>query len=852
MDFLNKFGNMVGKGFDSIKTQINKAQENLAASNNQANNLPKGVHILGIDDASRPQSDYANSSNPNSETNNDYNKYYYGNQQNNYQPLPQNQNQSKPASSSIRDLFNINQQQPQQPQPQSQPPKGKAPDKEFMQGYNLIHGEKVIEWERCSIKLDRGAYSCRALITNYRVYIIPDLDQAYSNYFPDGYFSLPIHKIEKTNRIQKPQTFEFFLEIIMYDARVFPLIFKSSINENFPHVLNGLLSSKEIPSFSQLAYDYNTNNPIYKKENFEDGWKLYDPEKEFQRQGLTNLDTEMNENKPFRKTKENENYSLCATYPKFLITVGAISDSNYRESSLFRTKNRLPTLSYYYYNSKGTIWRSAQSKVGMTGNRNRFDEELIDDIAEISNTKKLFIYDCRPYLAAMANRLKGAGHENTENYKDAELIFCEIDNIHTARNGLAKIYNLLKNNDFYNNKKFFSSFESSSWPNFIYRIIEASTNVALSVKNGHSVLIHCSDGWDRASQITAFSQLLIDPYFRTIRGYMTLIEKDFVSFGHQFRYRNGYYSKEEVNENQQSPILLQYLDATQQLLTQYPMYFEFNMKFLLFIANSINSGLYGTFLYNNEKEREEKQVKQNTMSCWTEILNNIDEYKNCFYEKKTMEEYFFIPVFPINRIRLWEEFFLPFTQIKVGISYDEYIHRWYGNYFNIFGQVKSKNSNKNRMISSVMFYEKEKEEYVKNIDKKNKEIQNLKKALAELTIKNNLSKNVYEGLSKESEDILKIISKENGGKITLNDEGNEYVFRKTKNMFEGIENVKKIDEKKEEKKEEQKEVKKEEKKEEKKEGENNLEMLENKIVEPEKEKGTEQDNTNENKEENLD
>ena len=758
MDFLNKFGNMVGKGFDSIKTQINKAQENLAASNNQTSNLPKGVHILGIDDSSRPQSDYANASNPISTTNNDYNKYYYGDQQNNYQPLPQSQNQNKPASSSIRDLFNINQQQPQQPQPQSQPPKGKTPDKEFMQGYNLIHGEKVIEWERCSIKLDRGAYPCRALITNYRVYIIPELDQAYANYFPDGYFSLPIHKIEKTNRIQKPQTFEFFLEIIMYDARVFPLIFKSAINENFPHVLNGLLSSKEIPSFSQLAYDYNTNNPIYKKENFEDGWKLYDPEKEFQRQGLTNLDTEMNENKPFRRTKENENYSLCATYPKFLITVGAISDSNYRESSLFRTKNRLPTLSYYYYNSKGTIWRSAQSKVGMTGNRNRFDEELIDDIAEISNTKKLFIYDCRPYLAAMANRLKGAGHENTENYKDAELFFCEIDNIHTARNGLAKIYSLLKNNDFYNNKKFFSSFESSSWPNFIYRIIEASTNVALSVKNGHSVLIHCSDGWDRASQITAFSQLLIDPYFRTIRGYMTLIEKDFVSFGHQFRYRNGYYSKEEVNENQQSPILLQYLDATQQLLTQYPMYFEFNMKFLLFIANSINSGLYGTFLYNNEKEREEKQVKQNTMSCWTEILNNIDEYKNCFYEKKTMEEYFFIPVFPINRIRLWEEFFFPFTQIKVGISYDEYIHRWYGNYFNIFGQVKSKNSNKNRMISSVMFYEKEKEEYVKNIDKKNKEIQNLKKALAELTIKNNLSKNVYEGLSKESEDILKIIS----------------------------------------------------------------------------------------------
>ena len=781
MDFLKNVGSMVGKGFDTLKTNIIKNQEN---QNNQPNNsLPKGVHILGTEDLTATQENYQNQPNTNINVNNqenDYHKFYYSQQDS---PQPQPQTQNKTPSSSIRDLFNINQPIQQTFNP---PIKGAIPDKDFMQGFNLINGEKAVEWERCSIKLEKGAFPCRALLTGFRVYIIPNFDQTYINYFPEGYFSLPIHKIEKTNRIPKPQTFEFLFEIIMNDARVFSLIFKTGINENFPHILNGLLSAKETPSFSQLAYDYNRNNPIYKKENFEDGWKLYDPEKEFQRQGLSNLDFETNSKKPFRKTSLNEKYYLCATYPKFLLTVGGISESNLQESSLFRTKNRLPVLSYYYYNSRGTIWRSAQAKTGISGNRNRFDEELMNEIGEISNSKKLFIYDCRPYLYAMANRLKGAGHENTDNYNNAELFFCEIDNIHSARSGLNKIYNLLKSNNFYSNKKFFSSFEGTNWPNFIYGIIQASINVALSVKNGHSVLIHCSDGWDRASQVTAFSQLLIDPYYRTIKGYMTLIEKDFVSFGHQFRFRNGYYSKEESGENQTSPVLLQYLDATHQLLVQYPMYFEFNMKFLLFIANSINSGLYGTFLYNNEKERDEKKARQNTMSCWTEILNNIDEYKNCYYEKKTMEEYFFIPVFPINRIRLWEEFFFPFTQISVGLSYDEYIHRWYGNYFNIFGQVKSKNSNKNRMISSVMFYEKEKQEYEKNIDKKNKEIQNLKNVIADLCIKNNLDKNIYEGLSKESINALKIISKENGGTIGINDEGTEYVFKKTKNMFEGI------------------------------------------------------------------
>ena len=344
---------------------------------------------------------------------------------------------------------------------------------------------------------------------------------------------------------------------------------------------------------------------------------------------------------------------------------------------------------------------------------------------------------------------------------------------------------MLKNNNFYMNKKFLSNLEATGWPNFIYGIINASMNVATAVKNGYSVLIHCSDGWDRASQVTAFSQLLIDPFYRTIKGYMILIEKDFLSYGHQFRYRNGYCSKEEVHENQESPILLQYLDATQQLLVQYPMYFEFNMKFLVFIANNIRSGLFGTFLFNNENEREKEQAKKNTMSIWSVILNNIDEYKNIFYEKKTIEEYFFTPIFPFSRLRLWEEFFLNNLQIDLNISYEDYISKYSGNYFNIFGQVK-KNFGEKKIVTNYLFCEKEKEEYIKNINKQEKEIENLKKIIKCLCIDNNVDKNVFETIPKECDNILKNIAKENGGKISLNEEENKYIFRKTKNMFEGI------------------------------------------------------------------
>ena len=719
--------------------------------------------------------------------------------QNNNQLNQNNSNEKPKSSSSMLDYFqkksnmqnltnnNLNQNNLAFPPMNQNNAKPLEPDKDFLKGFELINGEKTINWSRCMIKLEKGPYPCKVLLTEYRLYIIPELDKSYSNYFPKNYFSLLIHKIKKINRIQKPQTFEFILEITMNDERNILLVFKDGINfiEDLPQNLSRLLSNLETPLFSQLAFQYNKNNPLYKKPNFEDGWNLYNAEKEYQRMGLTEITYAQDQNKLFRKTSLNENYLLCSTYPTFLITVAAINDNDLREAAQFRTKQRLPVLSYYYYNSRGTIWRSSQPKTGISGNRSVFDEELLNKIIEIGNSKKLYIYDCRPYLAAMANKLKGAGYENVETYKNAELFFCEIDNIHTARNSLTKIYNMLKNNNFYMNKKFLSNFEATGWPNFIYGIINASMNVATAVKNGYSVLIHCSDGWDRASQVTAFSQLLIDPFYRTIKGYMILIEKDFLSYGHQFRYRNGYCSKEEVHENQESPILLQYLDATQQLLVQYPMYFEFNMKFLVFIANNIRSGLFGTFLFNNENEREKEQAKKNTMSIWSVILNNIDEYKNIFYEKKTIEEYFFTPIFPFSRLRLWEEFFLNNLQIDLNISYEDYISKYSGNYFNIFGQVK-KNFGEKKIVTNYLFCEKEKEEYIKNINKHEKEIENLKKIIKCLCIDNNVDKNVFETIPKECDNILKNIAKENGGKISLNEEENKYIFRKTKNMFEGI------------------------------------------------------------------
>ncbi len=59
----------------------------------------------------------------------------------------------------------------------------------------------------------------------------------------------------------------------------------------------------------------------------------------------------------------------------------------------------------------------------------------------------------------------------------------------------------------------------------------AALIVDLVEKKSCSVVTHCSDGWDRTSQIVALAMLLLDPYYRSLKGFEVLLEKEWLAFG---------------------------------------------------------------------------------------------------------------------------------------------------------------------------------------------------------------------------------------------------------------------------------------------------------------------------------
>jgi Myotubularin-like phosphatase domain len=295
-------------------------------------------------------------------------------------------------------------------------------------------------------------------------------------------------------------------------------------------------------------------------------------------------------------------------------------------------------------------------------------------------------------------------------------------------------------------------------------------------------LIHCSDGWDRSSQLTSMTQLLLDPFYRTLKGFLILIQKEWLSFGHQFGYRNGFYTK-ELSQDERSPIFLQWLDCVHQLIFQYPNLFEFNNQLLLFLSYHLNSAKYGTFLFNNEYERKLKcyNAKNLTVSIWTDILESINNSndKNIPFIAENLnekKEYNFMnpfynetanysnrrlkPNFGFNKLRLWEEYFLRYVILPE-----------YGKFSCEFPLYKTLSpddkSIKNTLeylniakknITHSVFYEMDKLNEQNILKEKEKEIENLKDTIKDLCLNLGFSISDYNILSNKTKKNLEIVS----------------------------------------------------------------------------------------------
>ncbi|XP_068123070.1 myotubularin-related protein 6 isoform X2 [Hyperolius riggenbachi] len=384
-----------------------------------------------------------------------------------------------------------------------------------------------------------------------------------------------------------------------------------------------LLLSKPVRYDDLYAFSY---NPKQNETERILGWQCIDLKEEYQRMGVPNSNWQVSD--------VNRDYKVCETYPRELYVPITASKPIIVGSSKFRSKGRFPVLSYYHQETQAAICRCSQPLSGFSA-RCLEDEHMLQSVSKANPMcRSMYVMDTRPKLNAMANRAAGKGYENADNYSNIKFQFVGIENIHVMRSSMQKMLEVCGSKNL-SVKDFLNGLESCGWLRHIKAVLDASVCLAKAIhEENTSVLVHCSDGWDRTSQVCSLGSLLIDPFYRTIKGFMVLIEKDWLSFGHKFADRCG---QLDTESKEISPVFTQFLECVWHLTEQFPRAFEFNEAFLLHIHEHVHSCQFGNFIGNCQKEREELRLKEKTHSLWAHLLKEQSKYQNPLFDQSSLK-----------------------------------------------------------------------------------------------------------------------------------------------------------------------------------------------------------------------
>ncbi|OIV90583.1 hypothetical protein TanjilG_01664 [Lupinus angustifolius] len=405
-----------------------------------------------------------------------------------------------------------------------------------------------------------------------------------------------------------------------------------------------------------------------------------------------------------RISSVNSSHKMCQTYPFALVVPKIISDDEVLQASNFRARGRLPVVSWCHPGTGAVLARSSQPLVGLMMNmRSNMDEKLVAALCsklDDGSRRKLYIADARPRKNALANGAMGGGSESSSNYFQSEIVFLGIDNIHAMRDSYARLREYVDTHgrassdgmssflrhggstwgggNLSSMSTSVSTLGDSGWLLHVQNVLAGSAWIAARVAmEMASVLVHCSDGWDRTSQLVSLANLLLDPYYRTFKGFQALVEKDWLAFGHPFSDRVGMpslpgngnmpfelsrqsstgnsssspmrqssgaftpqpqASSHSHNSNNYSPIFLQWVDCISQLLRMYPFAFEFSAAFLVDFLDCMLSCRFGNFLCNCEKERLQCNVFEACGCLWAYLADlrtsegGFHVHYNPFYE----------------------------------------------------------------------------------------------------------------------------------------------------------------------------------------------------------------------------
>ncbi|XP_065919668.1 uncharacterized protein [Dysidea avara] len=378
----------------------------------------------------------------------------------------------------------------------------------------------------------------------------------------------------------------------------------------------------------------------------------------------------------------------CPSYPSKVVVPVVISDLDLMRGVEFYREKRFPAACWRHKNGAVLLrGGTATSRRGAQNNPHaQSDEAFIKAVVGCiehgaSGGAKFYIFtekyeqtklehvqtSTETFHGSLGGRLTP---KQATRYYYHNCEFVEADSppsFKNVRHSFTKLQALFENK--VSDSEYLSVLDESRWLKYISELLKVSCEVCVALHEERSSVMVCYEaGWDRTTQIVSLAQLMLDPYYRTMEGFQVLIQKEWLWFGHPFA------SRHSSNRSVRGPVFLQFLDCVWQIQEQCPSAFEMNDKFLETLVDYSYSGLFGTFLVNQESDRHKNlipyldddgliTIDNSTVSFWA-WLAMVNATEKTFYNEAYCPELYTGMISPecgVAALSLWTSYYCRFN-----------------------------------------------------------------------------------------------------------------------------------------------------------------------------------------------
>uniref|UniRef100_A0A8C3GA02 Myotubularin related protein 10 n=1 Tax=Cyclopterus lumpus TaxID=8103 RepID=A0A8C3GA02_CYCLU len=273
----------------------------------------------------------------------------------------------------------------------------------------------------------------------------------------------------------------------------------------------------------------------------------------------------------------NESYAISPSLPEHFVVPVSLADQDLKKHSIYFMNQRIPLWCWNHPNGSALV---RMASIGDPLQQRKIDQKIFSAITK--------------------------SHPQRSEVIKSDLDKC-LPNIQDIQSAFTKIRQICVIDPFEESEeRWLSSIENTRWLEYVRAFLKHSAEMLYLMEGKNtSVILQEEEDRDLNCVVSSLVQLMLDPHYRSLIGFQSLVQKEWVMAGHRFLDRCNHLKK---NDKDESPLFILFLDCVWQMMNQYPAAFEFTEAYLTVLSDSMWIPLFSTFLFNSPKQRAQHLV----------------------------------------------------------------------------------------------------------------------------------------------------------------------------------------------------------------------------------------------------